>query len=82
MSHIQEYFVPEEIAEASKWTILRHAQVTVSSAIRRRPVATSDEQSSAALLVLRLSLHAEISPCGPQIETFDNGFETLVFCLL
>ena len=39
MSRIQEYFAPEEIAEARKRKILRPAQATVSSAIRRRPAA-------------------------------------------
>ena len=48
MTLIQKYFVPEEIAEAQKWTILRLAQATVTSAIRRRNAVTSDEQSSAA----------------------------------
>ena len=48
MIDIQEYSVPEKISEARKWKIVRHAQVAVSSAIRRWPAATSDEQSSAA----------------------------------
>ena len=41
-------FVPENIAEARKWTILRPGRVTVSSAIRRQKAATLDERSSAA----------------------------------
>ena len=45
MTLIQKYFPPEEIAEAKKVTFLRLAQVTVTGAIRRRPAATSDEQS-------------------------------------
>ena len=48
MTRIQEYFVPEKIAEARKWTILRPGRVTVSSAIRRQKAATLDERSSAA----------------------------------
>ena len=48
MSNTQQYFVLEVIAEARKWTKLRPARLTVSSAIRRRPAATSDGQSSAA----------------------------------
>ena len=45
MTLIQKYFPPEQIAEAKKVTFLRLAQVTVTGAIRRRPAATSDEQS-------------------------------------
>ena len=48
MIDIQEHFVPEKIAEVRKWKILRLAQATVVSAIRRQPAATLDEQSSAA----------------------------------
>ena len=48
MIAIQEQFVPEKIAEVRKWKILRLAQATVVSAIRRQPAATLDEQSSAA----------------------------------
>ena len=48
MSNTQQYFVLEVIAEARKWTKLRPARLTVSSAIRRRPAATSDGQASAA----------------------------------
>ena len=55
MTLIQKYFPPEEIAEARKWTILRPALVTVTSAIRRPPAATSDEQSPAA------------PPCPPSL---------------
>ena len=55
MIDIQESFVPLEIPEARKWTILRLAQVTVVSAIQRRPAATSDERSSAA------------PPCPPSL---------------
>ena len=56
MTLIQKYFVPEEIAEAKKWTIYRLAQVTVTSAIRRRPAATSGERSTPA------------SPCMPRLS--------------
>ena len=55
MTHIQEYFVPEENAEARKWTILKPALETASSAIRRRLAATSGEQSSTA------------PPCPPSL---------------
>ena len=48
MSNTQQDFVLEVIAEARQWTKLRPARLTVSSAIRRRPAATSDGQSSAA----------------------------------
>ena len=82
MTCIQEYFVPEKIAEARKWTILRPAQVTVSSAIRRRPAEPQMSSRLLPPLVLRLSLHAETSPRGPQIETFGHGFKSLYFCLL
>ena len=55
MIDIQEHFVPEKIAEVRKWKILRLAQATVVSAIRRQPAATLDEQSSAA------------PPCPPSL---------------
>ena len=55
MTHIQEHFVPEENAEARKWTILKPALETASSAIRRRLAATSGEQSSTA------------PPCPPSL---------------
>ena len=55
MIDIQEYSVPEKIAEARKWKIVRLVQATVASAIRRRLAATSDEQSSAA------------PPCPPSL---------------
>ena len=55
MTHIQEYFVPEENDEARKWTILKPALETASSAIRRRLAATSGEQSSIA------------PPCPPSL---------------
>ena len=55
MIDIQEYSVPEKIAEARKWKIVRLVQAAVASAIRRRLAATSDEQSSAA------------PPCPPSL---------------
>ena len=55
MIDIQEHFVPEKVSEIRKWKILRLDQATVASAIRRRPAATSDVQSSAA------------PPCPPSL---------------
>ena len=55
MIDIQEHFVPEKVSEVRKWKILRLAQATVASAIRRRPATTSDVQSSAA------------PPCPPSL---------------